>query len=203
MRETTRIQSLLFDFDGVLLDSEPVHFSCWQQALGVKLDWDRYARECIGISERATVETIARWERADPDLLWQQYSLKQILFQQVMCENPPFAPGLADFIAALAQRFRLAVVTSSSRTEIEPLLVRAGIRPYFGALVCAEDVAHHKPAPDAYLLAARLLGVETALVIEDSDSGMESARRAGFEALRVPSAAQMIPLVLERIANPQ
>ena len=87
------------------------------------------------------------------------------------------------------------MVSSSSRVELEPLLVRGGIRDCFQALVFGEDVEHHKPAPDAYLLAARLLGVENALVVEDSDAGLESARRAGFDAVRIPEAARTVELV--------
>ena len=62
-------------------------------------------------------------------------------------------------------------------------------------MVCAEDVARHKPAPDAYLLAARLVGAQAPLVVEDSDSGMESARAAGFDAIRIPAAARTVELV--------
>jgi beta-phosphoglucomutase len=196
--------AILFDFDGVLLDSEPVHFACWSEALaplGMKLDWDDYARLCIGISERATVELFARLQRppAEPDVIWARYPLKKDLFRRRMAEGPPFVPGLDDFLASLAPAYKLAVVSSSSRSEIEPLLDRAGLRRRFGALVTNEDVTRHKPEPDAYLLAARLLEVKRPLVVEDSDSGMESARRAGFEALRIPAAARTIELVRARL----
>ena len=193
-------EAILFDFDGVLLDSEPVHFACWCEALaplGMKLAWEDYARLCIGISERDTVEVFARLQQppAEAGRIWERYPLKKDLFRRRMVEGPPFVKGLNGFLASLAPAYKLAVVSSSSRSEIEPLLERAGLRQWFGALVTNEDVTRHKPEPDAYLLAARLLNVEFPLVVEDSDSGMESARRAGFEALRIPAAARMIELV--------
>lgn len=200
----TEFEAILFDFDGVLLDSEPVHFACWRESLaplGMKLAWEDYARLCIGISERATIEVFASLQRppAEAGVIWARYPLKKELFARRMAEGPPFVPGLDAFLASLAPAYKLAVVSSSSRSEIEPLLDLAGLRHWFGALVTNEDVARHKPAPDAYLLAARLLNVKSPLVVEDSDSGMESARRAGFEALRVPTASRTIELLRARL----
>jgi HAD superfamily hydrolase (TIGR01509 family) len=107
----------------------------------------------------------------------------------------PFVPGIREFLDRLRERYKLAVVSSSSRAELVPLLERGGILNYFPALVFGEDVERHKPAPDAYLLAARLLGVTSALVVEDSDAGMESARRAGFDAVRITEARRTVELV--------
>lgn len=192
--------AILFDFDGVLMDSEPVHYACWSEALrplGFQLDWETYARTTIGISEAATMELFARI--SDPPLdvaaIQARYPLKKELFRSHMAGELPFAPGVREFVASLDGRYRLAVVTSSARAEIEPLLVGGGIRNHFQAVVCAEDVDRHKPAPDPYLLAGRLLGAKSALVVEDSDSGMESARAAGFEAIRIPAAARTVELV--------
>jgi len=198
--------AILFDFDGVLLDSEPVHFACWSEALatlGMKIGWEDYARLCIGLSERATVEVFAGLQQppASPEVVWERYPYKRELFAQRMAETPPFVPGLGGFLASLAPAYKLAVVSSSSRREIEPLLEREGLRGWFGAVVTAEDVTAHKPAPDPYLLAARLLGIASPLVVEDSESGMESARRANFDAVRIPAASRTIELVRARLAG--
>ncbi|HWQ54637.1 MAG TPA: HAD family phosphatase [Bryobacteraceae bacterium] len=200
-------QAILFDFDGVLMDSEPVHFACWNEALrplGFHIDWETYAATTIGISEDATMELFARISDPPLDLdeVRARYPVKKELFRAHMAAKLPFAPGVREFIASLDGRYKLAVVTSSARVEIEPLLERGGIRQHFGAVVCAEDVAHHKPAPDPYLLAARLLGAESALVAEDSEPGMESARAAGFDAVRIPAAAQTVELVRAALRLP-
>lgn len=172
--------------------------------LGVNLDWESYARCCIGTSERATVEAFAHMQDspAGKERIWAQYPAKKELFRRHMARGIPFPPGLNEFLAMLARGYKLAVVSSSSRAEIEPLLARAELVRFFGVLVCGEDVERHKPEPDPYVLAAQRLGVTRALVVEDSDAGMESARRAGFEALRIPAAARTIELVRARLMPP-
>jgi len=195
--------AILFDFDGVLVDSEPVHFQCWAEALkqlGIQVDWDTYVKYCIGIPDRQAVEFLC--QRTDPpvdvETAWAQYPRKQQLFRARMLEAPPFSRNVIDLIHSLSD-YGLAVVTASARSEIEPLLERAGIRSRFGAVVCREDVARNKPAPDPYLLAARLLGATRALVVEDSEAGAASGRAAGFEVLRVAGPTVVSRLVLERL----
>jgi HAD superfamily hydrolase (TIGR01509 family) len=118
-----------------------------------------------------------------------------------MAVAPAFAPGMAEFIRELAQSYRLGVVSSSASAEIEPLLEASGIRRHLSTVVSGGDVERHKPAPDPYLLAAARLGIRRALVVEDSPAGMESARAAGFEAVRIADPARMIERVRERLAG--
>jgi HAD superfamily hydrolase (TIGR01509 family) len=82
-------------------------------------------------------------------------------------------------------------VSSSNRTEVEPTLIRFGIRDYFGALVCGWEAPKLKPAPDPYLKAAELLGVTRALVVEDSAAGEQSGRAAGFDVVRVANSSEV------------
>jgi HAD superfamily hydrolase (TIGR01509 family) len=105
-----------------------------------------------------------------------------------------------DLIAELAPHYKLAVVSSSGRTEVEPPLVRAGIRDHFEVLVCGKEAKQLKPEPDPYLLAAELLKVRRPLVVEDSDAGEASGRAAGFEVLRVGSA-ESVPVEIRRVLN--
>jgi HAD superfamily hydrolase (TIGR01509 family) len=100
---------------------------------------------------------------------------------------------------ATLSALRLGVVTSSNRLEVEPVLVAAGIREYFGALVCGGDVSRQKPWPEPYIRAVGLLGVSAALVVEDSDVGVESARAAGFEVLRVGNPTEVWPALRVRL----
>lgn len=198
-----RFEAILFDFDGVLLDSEPVHFECWIEALkplGVVSDWTTYSKHCVGIPDRDAVDYLCRANATpvDPEAAWAQYGRKQELFRARMLAAPPFSKEIIDFLKSLTG-YKMAVVTASARCEIEPLLERGGIRQCFDALVCREDVTRNKPAPDAYLLAARLLGVTSALVVEDSDAGAASGRAAGFEVLRVPGPEAVPRLVMERL----
>ncbi len=199
-------QAILFDFDGVLLDSEPVHCACWAEelaGLGVTLTWDFYSRHCIGIDDREMLRMMA--SQSDPPRdwrdLWALYPAKKERFRARMIAQPAFDPALNGLLARLAGRYRLAVVSSSSTAEVEPLLTAGGLRTYFDTLVGGEQVQHHKPAPDPYLLAAGRLGVTRALVLEDSPAGIASGRAAGFEVLAVERPADVPALLRERLGD--
>ena len=103
--------------------------------------------------------------------MWAQYPAKKELFRARMIAAPPFPPALGALLKRLHGGYRMAVVSSSSCDEIEPLLVAAGLRCCFETVVGGENVKHHKPAPDPYLLAAQRLQVKRALVLEDSEAG--------------------------------
>ena len=199
------LEAIFFDFDGVLLDTEPVHWACWAEVLapaGLILTWDYYRDHCIGIDDRDMLRAMAR--QADPprdwDSLWALYPAKKLLFQARM-SVPPFEPALAGMLPGLHRQFKMAVVSSSSCSEIAPLLVAGGIREHFDTIVGGDDVNRHKPAPDPYLLAASRLGVDTALVLEDSAAGIASGRAAGFEVLTVRHPAEVAGLLRERLAH--
>jgi HAD superfamily hydrolase (TIGR01509 family) len=188
--------ALLFDFDGVLADTEPLHFACWREVLTqfeIDLPWPYYQRECIGVSDRAMLERLgAAKDPAVPiETLWPTYARKQEIFRERVAAAPPFEAGTLDLIRSLYGSYKLAVVSSSHRSEIEPPLERAGIRGLFETLVCGMEVANLKPAPDPYLRAAELLGSKRPLVIEDSDAGVASGLAAGFDVLRLSSAGAL------------
>jgi HAD superfamily hydrolase (TIGR01509 family) len=197
--------AILFDFDGVLVDSEPVHFECWREVLapfGIRLDWEIYRARFIGISDLSMIEDLARLRQppADVNLLWQQYPRKRALFRERMLNGSPVTAAVRDLLASL-DGLRLAVVSSSGRDEIEPILTAGGIRGRFGALVCREDVTEFKPAPAPYLKAAEFLQVSRALVVEDSEAGITSGKAAGFDVLEIPAAGRMPDLLRERLGR--
>jgi HAD superfamily hydrolase (TIGR01509 family) len=196
--------AILFDFDGVLIDSEPLHWACWSEVLkplGVNLTWEYYCRHCIGIDDREMLRMMAT--QANPprvwDDLWALYPAKQDLFRERTLQAPPFDPSLDALLAELRRDFKMAVVTSSGRTEIEPLLIAAGLRKYFDAMVCGREAGGLKPAPDPYLMAARLLNATAPLVVEDSPAGIAAGRAAGFEVFAVKHPAEVPSGVRERL----
>ena len=200
-----RYDAILFDFDGVLLDSEPVHFECWHEALkphGVDLDWETYRDHCIGVSDYQMLEFLG--SRAVPPVaaerLWEEYAAKNRKFVELMQGNPPVPADTQRLLSELGG-YRLAVVSSSGRDAVEPILMAAGVRDHFDAVVCAGDVVNHKPSPEPYLLAARMLRVETALVVEDSDAGAKSGRDAGFDVVQIDDPERMAGLVRERLSE--
>jgi HAD superfamily hydrolase (TIGR01509 family) len=199
------LQAIFFDFDGVLLDTEPVHWACWAEMLateGVGLTWEYYRDECIGIDDRDMLRTMAR--QADPprewERLWALYPAKKQLFQTRMTA-PAFDASLVSMLQDLHRRHRLAVVSSSSSVEIEPLLIAGGIREHFDTIVGGDHVQRHKPSPEPYLLAAERLGVTSALVLEDSAAGIASGRAAGFEVIAVRHPGEVAGLLLGRLSG--
>ncbi len=195
--------AVLFDFDGVLVDSEPVHFACWTEILapyGIELPWDYYARHCIGVSDRAMITTLVELSRQPVDFeeIYGRYPEKKRMFRDRMLAEPPMPASTRDLLREL-EGFPVAVVTSSGQTEVEPILDRLGILPQLVTAVYGNDVARLKPAPDPYLLAADRVGCRRPLVVEDSDAGQASGLAAGFEVLRVADAAEVAAAVRARL----
>src|SRR5690242_3220499 len=121
-----RYDAILFDFDGVLLDSEPLHAACWVEVLalfGVKLTWEEYGARYVGLDDRLMLRIIAEEAKRslDWEILWAQYPANKELFRRRMKE-PVFAPGLRDLLERLQSEYKLAVVSSSARMEIKPTL---------------------------------------------------------------------------------
>src|SRR4051794_30910022 len=131
----SKYEAILFDFDGVLVDSEPVHFDCWQEILGpfgLTLDWKTYCEQGIGVSDRAMLSMLCK--QSDPpldiELLAAEYPRKKLMFRDRMLANPAVSRSVLDLLDNLSG-YKLAVVTSSGRTEVEPILQAAGVLSRF------------------------------------------------------------------------
>lgn len=198
-------EAVLFDFDGVLVDSEPIHFAAWQEALGplgVHLEIDPYYQRFIGLEDRAAIRMLAQ-EQQPPrtfEELWPAFPHKQRIFTERIHAAPQVPQSTQALVAALRNAgYKVAVVTSSSGAEVRPLLESNGILQYLDACVFAEDVTRKKPDPEPYLTAKQRLGVDRALVLEDSQAGIASARAAGCEVLGVTDVGQVAALVRQRL----
>jgi HAD superfamily hydrolase (TIGR01509 family) len=191
-----RPAAVLFDMDGLLIDSEPLWLqaetavmgrlgSAWTQAdqlalLGGSLD--RSVRYLLAKAARpAPPEQVGVWLMAE-------------IAERVRRDGVPLRPGAPELLAGVERAgLPRALVTSSERGFMEVVLDSTGLR--FDALVCADDVAVTKPDPEPYLLAARLLGVPApaCVALEDSPNGVASARAAGCRVIAVPSLAPIPP----------
>ena len=200
---TSGFEAILFDFDGVLVDSEPLHYECWREIIaphGLVLTWENYAANCIGVSDRAMIETLCRvtGRPTQFDAVWAEYPAKKALFRRRAVEKVPMPESTRQLLASL-DGYRLAVVSSSGRAEIEPVLDAADVRRHFEILVTGEDVRELKPSPEPYRTAAARLGISRALVVEDSPAGIASGRAAGFEVLEIADAADMAERLRARL----
>jgi beta-phosphoglucomutase len=185
----------------VLADTERVHHRAWNQTLeplGIQLDWTAYQKNFVGVADEVALRErlgIADQGVGREGLVAQ----KQALFRQRLAESQPFLPGTVLLLEQIRNMYTLAVVSSSYKSEVEPPLIRGGLRPLFQLLITGEDVQHFKPSPEPYLLAAERLGARHPLVIEDSDAGVASGRAAGFEVLRVSAVENVGREVRERL----
>ena len=178
------IQAIIFDMDGVLLDSEPLHHEALNAVLaplGQRVDDAEYSAY-IGDTSRNTWTTLAA-QRALPEPVDSYMARYDDAVCTIVAAQAVPMPGLRPLLADLrAAGVPLAVGSTSPRRWIDVTLATIGIRAAFAAVVSSQEVAHGKPAPDIFLRAATLLGIAPArcLVIEDSARGLQAARAAGM-----------------------
>ena len=201
----THYEAILFDFDGVLADTEPLHFESWSEALeplGMSLDWRTFEKHCIGIPDRVVAEFFQGL--VDPpvefEAVWARHPVKRQLFLAKLRQKPFFLPEVPALIKSLTS-YKLGVVSASSRIEIEAALNAAGILHCFEVVIGTEDVERTKPDPEPYLLAMQRLGARKALAVEDSEAGVASATAAGLDVLRIPRPGDMPGLLKRRLDN--
>lgn len=178
------ITAVIFDMDGVLVDSEPANFEALRRVLA--RHGHRYTEaenvEFIGLTDHDHLTRLRERYRLEPsvDELVQQWL--DLALALVPARTVPM-PGVDVVIAELLRRgYGLAVASSAQRAVIEARLTALGVRSAFSVIVSAEDVAQGKPAPDIFLEAARRLGVppHRCLVVEDSGNGVLAAKAAGM-----------------------
>jgi HAD superfamily hydrolase (TIGR01509 family) len=182
---------VVFDLDGVVVDSEPTHERAnaeWLAGLGTALAPD-LAEAMMGRRVRDLTDVIAGQAGLGPD---EAFAGREAVFWRLLGEQalPPM-PGLHAALARLAGAgLPLAVASSGTRTYVEHVLERLGVAGAFAAVVSGEEVASGKPAPDVYLLAAERLGAEPAdcVAVEDAPHGIAAARAAGMRVVAVPHA---------------
>jgi HAD superfamily hydrolase (TIGR01509 family) len=184
------IEAVVFDLDGVLVDSEHVWDAArkelaaergrpWpEQAsrdmMGMSsLEWSRYMHEVVGLPEPP-----------------EQISAKVVRrLEEIYRRELPLIDGAVEAVERLAERWPLGLASSSNRELIDLVLELSGLARCFLATVSSEEVPRGKPAPDVYLEAARRLGVSPAscVAIEDSENGIRSAKAAGMRVLAIPN----------------
>ncbi len=181
--------AVIFDMDGVIIDSEPRHERAFLdvfEQMGYGQTHGIQFEHYLGRSDRAVwLDFIAKhnpkWT-LDELTAWKQNHLIEIIRRE-----QPIFDGLPELVAKLAPRYRLAVASGSLHPVIDEVLAMKALRRFFPVVVSVQDVAHGKPAPDVFLRAAELLGVAPAAccVIEDSAAGVTAARAAGMTAIAI------------------
>jgi beta-phosphoglucomutase len=182
------IRAILFDFNGTLSDDEPILLSVYQEMFarhGRPLTADDYYGTLAGHSEETI---IGRWLEVDGEALGALVEERIERYLERCGEGESVSPAVRDAVAYAADRVPVAVVSGAFRREIEPVLSGSGLARHVTVLVCADDVEHGKPAPDAYERALSLLGgiaPTEAVAFEDTEAGVASAKAPGLRCVGV------------------
>lgn len=210
------LKAVLFDFNGVIINDEPLHQRLIDQILieeNLRPKPEEYWQFCVGRSDRACLTDILthRGRVVTDKYLNDLIARKSRAYQRQLelIEKLPIYPGLADLIFQLrSAQLIMAVVSGAVRAEIELVLDRAQLAPYFSAIVAGDEIKASKPDPDGYLLAVDHLNAqfpalnlkpENCLAIEDTPAGIQAAKRAGMQVVGV---ANTYPFhMMQRQAN--
>ncbi len=191
--------AILFDFDGVIVNSEPLHFFAFQEVLAaekIELTEQEYYRELIGFDDRGAFRHMFTKHGREPDpktFLRMMTRKSRTLMDLIRRRKYSALPGVEEFIRGLWRNHPLAICSGALREEIETMLEGISLRDCFPVIVSAEDVTVGKPDPQGYLLTMRLmsercrraLSPKDCLVIEDAPAVIASVRKAGFPTLAV------------------
>ncbi|MBN2019623.1 MAG: HAD family phosphatase [Sedimentisphaerales bacterium] len=204
------LKAIIFDFDGVLVDSEQFHLQAFNSVFAkfnFQLSTQEYYERFLGLSDKELLLVVAKERKLS--LSTQQFEQllqeKAIAFKKLASTQATVYPGVPQFLKMLADnKIPLAICSGALLPEIELILKGAGLRNFFDIIVSAEQVKYGKPDPEGFLLALKLLNKKTnqkiepqdCIVIEDSHWGLEAAKTAGMHPVAVTntySADQLKP----------
>ena len=195
----TTLSAIIFDFDGVIADTEPLHFAGLRQTLaeiGICLTESDYYANYLGYDDRGCflAALTANQRPNDPAVLAQLMQRKAYAYLESVKSNLTIFPGVREFVREAAALYPLAIASGALRHEIEVILEQAGLQKEFLHITSAEDVTRGKPDPQPFLHALDALNrqqrdqaitPESCLVIEDSFPGIRGAKAAGMKVLAV------------------
>ena len=196
------LKAIIFDCDGVLVDSEPVHFDMFQKVLaeeGIELTYEAYETRYLAMDDRGCFGAVyrdAEREMSD-ELLDNLVGRKAEYFAGEMSGEPPTFDGVVDFVRGSAAKYPMMIASGALGHEVKNAVVGLSISDCFKGIVAAEDVVNGKPNPEAYLTAlARMSEAEfdgtlkagECLVVEDSFHGVRAAKSAGMWCLAVTNS---------------
>ena len=201
--KTSIASAVIFDFDGVIVDTEPLHFRAFQEVLEpekLAFPWRDYVSTYIGFDDRDAFRT--RYKNAGkkldenrlPDLV--ERKAKAFHSLVTMAGAKPY-PGVLELIASIAGRLPLALCSGALRSDIAPVFRTLGLETAFDVMVTADDVHASKPDPASYKLAVerlktrfpdRKIEAKTCVAIEDTPAGIKAAKGAGLKVIAVTNS---------------
>lgn len=194
-------KAIIFDFDGIITDTEPIHMEAWLSVLephGITFDEDESRANYIGLNDRDFLEAVMHIhgihfeENEKGDLI----EAKCVASLNLLEHDIPLLPGVMDFISEMSKDYLLAICSGAQKSEIEYILKHLKCLKLFNPIVCSGAVKRGKPDPEGYIRA--LTGLrertddelvsESVIAIEDSPKGVEAAKAAGLKCLAVTNS---------------
>jgi beta-phosphoglucomutase len=191
------LAAVIFDFDGIIVDSEPLHFRAFNSVLethGIAISWEEYCETYIGFDDRDAFKAAFRnhGQKLSSSLLKELIDRKAGIFESCI-QNGEAAPlpGAVELIKSIPVRLPVALCSGALKRDIVPVLEKLGLDGAFTAIVTAEDTEKSKPDPAPYRLALEKLDIDDpslVLAIEDTPAGILSAKKAGLKVLAVTNS---------------
>lgn len=195
------IKAILFDFNGVIIDDEPIQMNAYKEILakeGIALTEEDYY-SCLGMDDKTFVAEAFRRAEKEPETnkVLEVTLAKTARWRDMIADELPIFDGMVDFIKKMSKDFALGIVSMAKREEIEFVLDRAGLREHFSIIISAEDVTNCKPDPECYIKGFNALDSyrikrehlpmvhKECLVIEDSPPGIVAGKKAGLKTLGI------------------
>lgn len=200
---STQVWAVIFDCDGVLVDSEPLHYQAYQEVLrplGLGFDYSRYLEDYIGFDDRGAFIEVFRnaGKSLDEAMLIGLIEAKSRAMDGILSNGITTFPGVVQLVRNLASRgVPLAVASGALRREVEGFIRSLGLTEAFWAIVAADDVERSKPDPETYVVALERLTEKMAgaelnggrcMAIEDTPAGIKSAKAAGLRVIGVTNS---------------
>ena len=198
----TQAEAVIFDFDGVIVDTEPIHHAAFQRTLepfGLHFTWQEYVETYIGFDDRDAFRHAfsAKSRALSQEILFQLIDRKASVFKEVIRSGVTAYPGVVELIRLLdTKKIPLAICSGALRSDIDPILAMLNIADLFKVIVTADDVAASKPNPECYELAFQKLlqahnnsfSKVATLAIEDTPAGISAAKAAGLKVCAVTNS---------------
>ena len=186
-----KIKAIIFDMDGVIVDSEPVHFEAHQKSLrefGMDLSLEEYLKFGVATGDKFLYENIAKKYPGKPISVKDIHIRKKEIYKELTKTKLELREGILKLLSDLSAKYRLAIASSGEKEIVMFVLEKFKIADYFEVIVTGGDIERVKPFPDVYLKAIEKLDLQKdeCVAIEDSETGLRAAVSAGIICIAVP-----------------
>ena len=203
------LKAIIFDFDGIIADTEPVHLKAFQATLdyyGMEITEEEYFEKYLAYDDKTFFLKLLqdRGIECEESVLTEMMRVKSAHYDELINGNIKILPGAQEFVKSVGRKYPLAIGSGALGREIRQVLIHAGLESYFRIIVSAEEVERSKPAPDVFIealsrinrafLGPGVIFAENCLVIEDSVSGIEAALAAGMKCLAITNSYPVVKL---------